>query len=104
MSKSYGALGEFDMGKETIEVLSVARATDGITGKDITAVQFGRIDRNVKPAFAPSGPFGTIGAPASLVLTLLFEFKDGVAPYKVGSKWVLNVSENGAFTLEEAKK
>jgi hypothetical protein len=93
------------MVKTVVEVLSVARATDGLTGEDVTAVQFGIVSRAVK-SNSPQvmGPFGATGAPASLVLTLLFKFKTGVAPYKVGSKWTIDVSETGSFVLEEAKQ
>jgi len=92
------------MVKTVVEVLSVARATDGTTGEDVTAVQFGIVSRTIRSNPQPVNPFGVMGAPASLVLTLLFKFETGVAPYKVGSKWTIEVSENGSVRLEEAKQ
>jgi len=36
------------MVKTVVEVLSVARATDGTTGEDVTAVQFGIVSRTIR--------------------------------------------------------
>ena len=61
-------------------------------------------ESSAEPSDPTLNPFGVMGAPASLVLTLLFKFETGVAPYKVGSKWTIEVSENGSVRLEEAKQ
>jgi CBS domain containing-hemolysin-like protein len=92
------------MSKSKIEVLSVVRAVDGITGEDVVSVQFGKVaEKTDNMQRMPVAPFGVVGPPVSLVLTLFFKFKES-APYRVGSKWDLTVSEDGSLQLQEAKK
>ena len=91
------------MARSTIEVLSVVRAADGVTGEDLVSVQFGKVVKKAdNTQRIQAAPFGVVGSPASLVLTLFFKFKES-APYKVGSKWNLTVSEDGSLQLQEAK-
>ena len=80
---------------DEVEVISVTRATDFLTGENLFSVQFGKISS--KKA-AP----GIVSPLASVVLTLFHKF-NGVAPYIVGSKWVMDISNDGKITLEEKK-
>ncbi|MCL2317650.1 MAG: hypothetical protein FWC44_01140 [Methanomassiliicoccaceae archaeon] len=90
------------MSTTTVEVLGVSRATDGATGEELITVQFGKLNKEAKrPQNVPPGI--VYRQPASLVLTLFFKFREA-APYKVGSKWSLNVSDDGAIQLIEEKK
>jgi len=84
-----------------IEVLSVSRAADGFSNDNVYAVQFGRIIPKTDPrhgAYAISGM-----NPSFLTLTLFYNFENS-APYRVGSKWDLQISEDGSLKLEEEKK
>lgn len=86
-----------------VEALSVSRATDGVSGEELMSVQFGKVSRVGNATPKSNAPFAMVGQTVSLVLTLFFKFKE-VAPYKVGSKWSLAVSEDGAIQLKEEKK
>lgn len=83
------------MDKE-VEVVSVSRATEFATGKDIYSIQFGSvIKRNVSvPTTAPP----TI----SVTATIFVDFKDE-CPYKVGSKWILSVSDKGIMSIKPVR-
>lgn len=80
-----------------VEVLSVARAAHGVTGEELVSVQFGVVAREQMSQI----PIAMIGSPASVVLNLFFKF-DEAAPYRVGSKWKLDVRGDGSLTLKEA--
>jgi len=90
------------MSTMTVEVLSVSRAADGATGEELISVQFGKVYRNVKEN--QNMPAGLLfRQPVSLVMTLFFKF-DEVAPYRVGTRWSLTVSEEGSIQLKEEKR
>jgi len=83
------------MGDE-VEVVGVGRATDFLTGENLFTVQFGKISSKKAAA-------GVLTPPqVSVVLTIFHKF-NGVAPYMVGSKWILDIDENGKITLEGKK-
>ncbi|MDR1955070.1 MAG: hypothetical protein LBP82_03875 [Candidatus Methanoplasma sp.] len=83
-----------------VEILSVSRAADGSSNDNVYAVQFGRMmpmdDKRYK-TYTINGM-----DPSFLVLTSFYKFEDS-APYRVGSKWDLQVSDNGTLKLEEEK-
>jgi hypothetical protein len=88
----------------TVEVLSVGRAIETTTGAPIYQVAFGHIaelTEEVKNRIREGGgqvpPGAAVGAN---VLILWFPF-DGVVPYRIGSRWNLEVGANGRVVLEE---
>lgn len=77
-----------------VEVVNVGRVTSAIDGSLIYQVAFGKIG---KPAEGMPIPAGSKEIAAN---TLIMYFKsDKEAPYKVGSKWNLNVLESGSVSL-----
>jgi len=87
---------------KTVEVLNVSRGVDGASGEPLFAVQFGNTLLTSDKRFDQYVQNG-IPIPAFNVLTLFFGF-DGVAPYKVGTKWMINVDDDGSLKLTEVKK
>lgn len=77
-----------------VEVVNVGRVTSAIDGSLIYQVAFGKIG---KPAEGMPIPAGSKEIAAN---TLIMYFKsEKEAPYKVGTKWNLNVSESGSVSL-----
>ena len=77
-----------------VEVVNVGRVTSAIDGSLIYQVAFGKIG---KPANSMPVPGGSKEIAAN---TLIMYFKsEKEAPYKVGTKWNLNVSESGSISL-----
>ncbi|MEM0157701.1 MAG: hypothetical protein QXN26_06550 [Thermoplasmataceae archaeon] len=77
-----------------VEVVNVGRVTSAIDGSLIYQVAFGKI---AKPAEGMPIPAGSKEIAAN---TLIMYFKsEKEAPYKVGTKWNLNVSESGSVSL-----
>jgi hypothetical protein len=81
-----------------VEVLNVSRAADGYSNENVASIQFGRIIPKNDPRYQAFENRGII--PSFMTLVLFYKFEDAT-PYKVGSKWNLEVSENGALKLEE---
>lgn len=88
-------------------VMSVAPLMDVVSGRGQTQVIFGEQVALTEPIRkrlrALSQPVqSTLIQTNTLILAL--EFK-GVVPYRIGSKWELNVNEEtGAVTLKEANE
>ncbi len=77
-----------------VEVVNVGRVTSAIDGTLIYQVAFGKIG---KPADGMPIPAGSKEIAAN---TLIMYFKsENEAPYKVGTKWNLNVSESGSISV-----
>lgn len=77
-----------------VEVVNVGRVTSALDGSLIYQVAFGRIG---KPAEGMPTPAGSKEIAAN---TLIMYFdSEKVAPYKVGTKWNLSVSESGSISL-----
>lgn len=72
--------------EKEVEVVSVSRATDFLSGKDIYSVQFGTVIKNEKNVPTTSPP--TISITASIFVDF-----DNECPYKVGSKWTISVND-----------
>jgi|GEM_PF-1990340 len=84
-----------------IEVLNVSKATDGFSNEDVATVQFGRI---VPKSDSKYNMLVSRGMnPSFTTLVLFYKFED-VAPYRVGSKWDLQVDNDGSIKLEEIRK
>lgn len=93
------------MTSRKVEVTGVSRATESHTGKQIFLVQFGEkvtVDEELQkylPSPQGSKPAKTLFAN---IMQIFFD-SDKAAPYKVGSKWDLEIAENGKVTLTEVK-
>ncbi|EQB65016.1 MAG: hypothetical protein AMDU2_EPLC00013G0008 [Thermoplasmatales archaeon E-plasma] len=77
-----------------VEVVNVGRVTSAIDGSLIYQVAFGKIS---KPADGVPIPAGSKEIAASTLIMYFKSEKD--APYKVGTKWNLSVSESGSISL-----
>jgi hypothetical protein len=88
--------------KEIVEVLNISRGVDGKTGEPIFIVQFGK---TLAKDDARYSQYVRSGAPVPMfnVLTLFYNF-DGVAPYRVGTEWEINVDKDGSLKLTEVVK
>lgn len=86
---------------KTVEVMSVSRVTESATGKTIFLVQFGESVKATDELrkYLPNPP-ASMPPEAILVNVLILYFNSAtVAPYKVGSKWRLDIEDNGAIKL-----
>jgi hypothetical protein len=90
--------------KDTIEVISVTRAMD-VWGEGLFLVQFGHMfkisedmGKNIPRPPGQSAP----KEQGSNVLVLYVNFDEAV-PYKVGSKWTLDIKATGELSLKEVK-
>lgn len=89
-----------------VEVISVGRATEVATGKFIYQVQFGHvIEMGEEMRRTIPQPAGTVAIKetASIVLSMFMNFP-GAVPYKVGSKWVISLSDQGDLTMNAVKE
>ncbi|MFH1256489.1 MAG: hypothetical protein V1494_04295 [Candidatus Diapherotrites archaeon] len=88
---------------KTVEVMNVSRATEATTGENIYLVQFGEL-KDATPEIRKSIPTPPNTMPPKKVfeniMILYFNFGK-VAPYKVGSKWRLEIADNGEIKLKE---
>lgn len=88
-----------------VEVTSISRATESSTGDSIFLVHFGE-EVKVSPELQKhlSQPQSSMPPKKvySNVMQVYFDF-DGVAPYKIGSKWKLEIGLTGKLTLNEIK-
>jgi|ADurb_Met_01_Slu_FD_contig_111_111731_length_2317_multi_3_in_0_out_0_1 hypothetical protein len=94
------------MFKDTVEVISIAPAFDGSTGKPTFQVQFGHLV-NMSDEVRRSIPRPPGTAPPQkqpLIVMGVFADFEGEVPYKVGSKWSLEIKDDGTMTLKEQKK
>jgi hypothetical protein len=82
-----------------VEVLNVSRGMDGLSGEPTFAVQFGITLPKTDSRYSQYVKNG-IPIPSFNVLTLFYGF-DGVAPYRVGTKWKINVNNKGSLKLTE---
>lgn len=82
-----------------VEVLNVSRTVDGKSGEPIFAVQFGNTLPKDDKRYAQYVQNG-IPIPSFNVLTLFFGF-NGIAPYRVGTKWMIAVDDDGSLKLTE---
>jgi len=83
-----------------LEVIGVSRAADGFSNDTVYAVQFGKIMQKTDPRYNAYAINGM--NPTFITLTLFYKFEEA-APYRVGSKWNLQVSNDGTLKLEEEK-
>ncbi|MGP6207993.1 hypothetical protein ACNF42_08210 [Cuniculiplasma sp. SKW3] len=77
-----------------VEVVNVGRVTSAIDGSLIYQVAFGKIG---KPAEGMPIPAGSKEIAANTLIMYFQSEKE--APYKVGTKWKLSVSESGNVSL-----
>ena len=82
-----------------VEVLNVSRGVDGQSGEPVFAVQFGNTLPKSDPRYNQYVKTG-IPVPSFNVLTLFYGF-NGIAPYRVGTKWKIDVDDNGSLKLTE---
>jgi len=87
---------------KVVEVLGVSRAVESATGKAIFQVTFGEMVALSNPmrGFFPQ-PQGTM-PPEKLGVNVLVLFFDasGSAPFRVGSRWTVNVTSSGEITVK----
>jgi hypothetical protein len=79
---------------EEVEVISVNRAADVITGKLVFQVAFGSIGTPVQGLGLPSGS----NQIASTHLVLFFS-DENRCPYLAGSKWILEIQDDGKISV-----
>jgi hypothetical protein len=92
------------MAIQILEVISVNRTTESSTGDGITFVQFGvpfTVDEELKKSMTPAASSKHPKKLYNVVLQMYFKFED--APYRVGSKWTLDIASNGKIVLTENK-
>ena len=83
--------------EQEVEVVNVSRSTDFLTGRTIFSVQFGIIGD------VPVREFNTTPPAIGIVVSIFVPFEN-VAPYLVGSKWILTVDEkDGSVSLRQSK-
>jgi len=82
-----------------LQVLSISQAADIITGDPLYQVAFGKMGKPAA-AFQSSTPMNKIASN----LLVVFAPLEGECPYKAGSKWRLNVSDDGELTLQRKGK
>jgi hypothetical protein len=86
-----------------VEVIAVNRAVEATTGDSIYQVVFGELvplTPETRPHFPQ--PVGTL-PPKKLganVMVLFFNSRTA-APYRVGSKWVVEIAGDGAVSVRE---
>lgn len=91
--------------EDILEVINVGRVTDFTTGNLIHQIQFGHtVEVNDQMRKGMPQPMGSapVREQASIVLMLMVKFEDAV-PYRLGTRWKLNITDQGAITLKEAK-
>jgi hypothetical protein len=87
-----------------VQVLTVTRATEGLTGSTVYQIAFGRIAPltvEVRQRLQDAGaqvPPGPEVAANSLILFFSFE---GTVPYRIGSEWELDVGADGTLSVKE---
>ena len=92
--------------KKKVEVTNMTRATENATGDSIFMVQFGEevlIDEEIKKTLpAPTGSKFAKKLYSNVFVAYFSGFK--VAPYKVGSKWEVEIKENGEILIKSASE
>lgn len=92
--------------EKEVQVLVIARATESGTGEGIYQIVFGEVlpvDEELKrsiPIQSSSKPPKNIYSNSLIVFA---KFLDEV-PYIVGSRWLLNIADNGIMSLKKVKK
>lgn len=72
--------------EKRVEVISISRATDFLTGKDIYSIQFGNVYKRKEVPLTTTPPV------ISVTASIFVDFGNE-CPYKVGSKWIISVDE-----------
>lgn len=88
-----------------VEVTNVSIATESSTGKSIYAVKFGE-KIEVTPDLQKFIPQQANSKPPKSIyydLAIIYFDFDTAVPYKVGSKWKLNIDNNGAVSFIPSK-
>lgn len=91
---------------ELLEVISINRITDAITGDLIYQVQFGKIiaAKGDKKIMVPA-PGGPVQIKEQITVAVILNAKfEGPVPYRVGSKWNFSQDKNGNISLKEVKE
>lgn len=90
---------------KTVEVTTVSRATESHSGNSIYLVIFGeevKVDSELEKYIPQSQNSKPPKVVFETVLQLYFNF-DKVVPFKVGSKWRLQISDVGKIVLTPIK-
>ena len=88
--------------KKDVEIIATAMVIEALTGKSIYQVIFGEVTEvtdEMRPHFPQ--PVGTV-PPKKInanVLVLFFDSEEP-SPYRVGSKWTVEMGSDGAITAK----
>jgi len=88
-----------------VEVTNVSRATESHSGNSIYLVMFGeevKVDSELQKYISQSQNSKPPKTVFENVLQVYFDF-DAVVPFKVGSKWELNINNDGKISLNPIK-
>jgi hypothetical protein len=88
-----------------VQVLSVAKLTDIITGETAVQVNFGdtpRVDAAMRERFQGAAQQPPVGKEAIHAMVSIILPPNDVEPYQVGSWWILERTPTGEMTLKRA--
>ncbi len=91
--------------EKEVEVVLVSRATESATGDLIYQVTFGErvnIDGELRKSLQQ---LQNSKPPKEILPTILNVFisSDGPLPYRIGSRWRIEITDNGSITVKEAR-
>jgi hypothetical protein len=89
-----------------VEVLTLMKVTDIVTGATALQVNFGEMspaDPGMRERFTNSGQQPPVGDEALHVLLTILLPADGVSPYQIGSRWNLEYTPTGEVTLRRVQ-